>query len=121
MGAQVIVQPGQDSRSSSSSLQIAMGKKNFNQTHYAAACNELYSGGAPSLKISYFCDEYKAGSNFAVVIMYSWNGEFTWFNQHKGYKGRFLYVTFQNTDEWPPERFEAVGAGQVHNFIYKDT
>merc|ERR1712032_1216483 len=78
-------------------------------------------GNAPTLKVSHFSDEYKPGSNFAIVIMYSWKGEFTWFNAHKGFSGRFLYVAFQNTEKWPADSFAAAGCGQVHDYIFKDT
>lgn len=98
-----------------------MGKKDFARTHYQAACNELYAGAPPSLKVSYYSDRYVPGKNFAIVIMYHWKGNLTWFNAHKGHRGRFLYVAFQNTDAWPSDRFEEAGAGRVHNFIYKDT
>merc|ERR1719433_149125 len=98
-----------------------MGKTKFSQTVYKPACDELYDGSAPTLKISHFSDPYQPGKNFAIVIMYGWNGEVTWFNKHKGYRGRFLYVAFSNTSEWTADRFREAGRGRVHNFTFKDT
>jgi len=98
-----------------------MGKKNFVATHYRPICNELYNGAAPTLKISYFGDDYVAGHNFAIVIMYHWRGKATWYNSHKGFKGRFLYVAFQDTNLWQGDKFEQQGNGVVHNHIFKDT
>merc|ERR1712228_142925 len=78
--------------------------------------------------VSDFSDVYKAGCNFAIVIMYSYRGKFKWTTndgkiptkyQNPEFRGRFLYVVFKNTSEWRPENF-GTGGGQVHGFIFQE-
>merc|ERR1712228_463495 len=97
-----------------------MGKKDFGRCHYSPACEKLYGGGAPTVRVSDFSDVYKAGCNFAIVIMYSYRGKFKWTAndgkiptkyQNPEFRGRFLYVVFKNTSEWRPENF-GTGGGQ---------
>jgi len=96
-----------------------MGKKDWSATHYLPAKAAL--GGSVTVKISHFSDEFDASGDFAGVIMYHWHGSFTWFNPHKGYRGRAFYVAILNTKTWPADAFRAAGQGRVHDFIFKET
>jgi len=53
--------------------------------------------------------------------MYSWKGQFQWYNAHKGYKGRCLYVALLDTSKWPAEAFRRAGQGMVHDYMFKQT
>jgi len=96
-----------------------MGKKNFSSTHYLPAKRAL--GGRPTVKISYFSDNYKPQGKFAGVIMYHWRGQFQWQNEHLNWDGRAFYVAILDTSKWPQNAFRRAGQGMVHDYIFKQT
>lgn len=99
-----------------------MGKKNFNKI-YLKACQELQTE-RPSIKLSYFCDDYDPKKNYAGIILYNHRGSFKWKHRRgspaDGCNCRFLYVYMKSTDDWSGEDFQRAGEGKVHDKMFKE-
>jgi len=100
--------------------QYGPGRQNF-KSLYRRIKSQL---GRPSCKVSYFSDNFDPSKNYAGMIVYSVNGNFSWMNtagQASGYKGRSFYIIVQCTNNWPSDVLRDVGQGRVHHYLIKNT
>lgn len=97
------------------------GKKNFGQ-FYRRMRNVL--GGKPTCKISGHSDDFDEDKDYAGMIVYAIDNEFSWTNESgslEGYNGKALYVIIQCTDDWPDDVLRDVGNGRVHHYLIENT
>ena len=96
-----------------------MGKDNFDEI-YLQACHELLPA-QPSIKVSFYSDDYDPNMNYAGIILYSHKGAFKWKHQYgsiaSGENCRFLYVYIKCTDSWSGNDFKRAGEGMVHENV----
>ena len=101
-----------------------MGKQNFESFYKQIKSKMLSDFGKVTGKISLYGDKFEPGKNYAGVIIYAIDGNFTWQNasgRASGQRGRSLYVIIQCTDNWPEEaRTRARGSGMVHDYLIKN-